>query len=169
MQDPSTLTLRAARTSDCTRLLEWVNSPDSLAAKLKTHAPIASVEHVRWFERAMADNDIVIYIVESDGSACGQIRFTRQFDNEASTAPHWLVDIFVCDSFRGAGVARSAMEKAMHRLLLDKRHTFAAFVAEVIHENPASLSLFHRLGFTSVANTKTHVCLMKNVRRATDE
>jgi L-amino acid N-acyltransferase YncA len=130
--------LRPATAADVDLLFDWVNRPDSLAAKLQTDAPVARDTHDDWFARRLADTDTAIWIAEQEGRPVGQVRL--QLRTNALE-----VDIYVIPAARRAGTARKmlcAAAKASRQRWPD-----IPLRALVRHENAASLRLFQSAGF----------------------
>ncbi len=136
------LHLRPARRSDAELLLGWVNSPDSLAAKLETKGPIAWEAHLNWLEERLADPYTALWIAEREGRPIGQLRLQRRSEGEA--AP-FDVDIYLLREERGQGHARAMLEDAIARVA--GKWPGAMLRALVRKENAASRALFEAAGF----------------------
>lgn len=130
--------LRAASPADADLLLSWVNSPESLAGKLKTRAPIAAEEHGAWFGTRLADPDCRLWIAEADGKPVGQARLEWRGGRSE-------IDIFIAPEFRRRGVAAAVLRLALRSLAAERPGTVA--VARIRHDNPGSQALFRALGF----------------------
>jgi RimJ/RimL family protein N-acetyltransferase len=136
------LELRRAVAADCDALFDFVNRPDSLAAKLKTSRPIARDNHEAWFTKRLADPDCRIWILMVDEVAQGQVRFTRSSDG-------WEIDIYVSSENRRHGLASWSLEQAIDQF--HREHPRARLVARAKPGNSASQLLFQSFGFRKMA------------------
>jgi spore coat polysaccharide biosynthesis predicted glycosyltransferase SpsG/ribosomal protein S18 acetylase RimI-like enzyme len=132
--------LGPARWSDADRLLAWANDPATRAASF-TEAPIAREEHLRWLERKLADPEARIWVHAPAGEPSGVLRLERS--GEEAT-----VSIAVAPERRGRGRGLALLEAGARRAA---RARFARrLLARVRRDNPASLALFARAGYTIV-------------------
>src|SRR5262245_5001287 len=125
--------LRPATPADARLLFDWVNSPSSLAGKIKTNGAIAWADHARWFEQRLSDPNTAIWIGEVDDAAVGQVRLQKA---EAGEAPVFDVDIFVADVARRQGCAKELLTDAAR--LMAQRSPGARLRACVREDNKAS-------------------------------
>lgn len=130
----SELQLRPATIEDARLFFDWVNSPDSLAHKLKTSKPVEWTTHLIWFEARVESQDGLLAIVELDGRPVGQVRLEKRTDGHH-------VDIYVVPEARRAGVAAQALRLALE--MLKSR----PIIATVLFDNEASHRLFCNIGF----------------------
>ncbi len=133
-----TVRLREAGAADGALLFEWVNSPDSLANKERTEAPVPRAEHECWFATRLTDPATTIWIVEADNQPVGQVRLQCN----AGVAE---VDIYIAAGRRGEGHARAALRDAIRDFRRSEPDT--PVVARVLADNAASRALFESLGF----------------------
>ncbi len=133
-----TVRLREAGAADGALLFEWVNSPDSLANKERTEAPIPRAEHECWFAKRLSDPATRIWIVEADNQPVGQVRLQCN----AGVAE---VDIYIAANWRGRGYARAALRDAI--AYFRQNEPDRPIVARVLVDNAASRALFESLGF----------------------
>jgi len=145
----SAITLRPTAFEDWALLLDWVNQPDSLAGKLRTHEPIDADTHKAWLRRFLDNPSGRLFIVLMSSQPVGQIRFQPNEDGV------FVIDVFVTANQRGDGVARQALEQGMTQVA--KETPLAWFQAEVCTENTASHRLFKGLGFVAVAHSSNHI------------
>ena len=134
MDTASELVLRPATIVDAGRLLEWVNSPDSLTNKAATSGEIDRRTHADWLQARLADETCRLCIIETGGTPVGQVRFERKSGG-------YHVDIFIVPAFRRGGLARLALKKAISDIVL------RPLIAVVRAGNAPSMSLFRSLGF----------------------
>lgn len=132
-------TLRPAEPQDADLLYDWVNQPDSLAAKLQTTEPVQLDVHQKWFETRLGSESCRIFLIHLNNEPVGQVRLEDRGDG-------YEVDIYIIPAARGAGIASAAIAQA--RDALCKTRPGAELVAKVKAENTASQALFNGLGFT---------------------
>lgn len=133
-----TVGIRPAEPRDARLLFEWASRADSLAASLRTSAPIPWERHCAWFEARMADPGTRIAIAETDGEPAGQVRIQRGPDGPE-------VSIYVDPSRRRGGVALALLAHAAHSAA--GLWPGSPLLARVKPENEASLALFARAGY----------------------
>lgn len=140
--------LRMAAAGDSERLFDWVNRPDSLAAKLRTTGPIPRERHEEWFRRALGAPGVRIWIAEHGRRSLGQVRMTRAEQG-------WEADIYVESEYRRRGAALSALRAAIAAL----RREFGPVpvIARIRHANPASHALFESAGFGLKCTLDDHI------------
>lgn len=136
------LVLRLAEPGDGDLLLDWVNRPDSLAAKLRTAAPISRTDHEHWYAARLAAEHCRIWIAEVDGLAIGQVRIERR-------GPAFEVDIYVDAARRRRGLALRMLDDAVARVQTECPDV--RLIARVRPGNTASQRLFERAGFQASA------------------
>ena len=144
--------LRPATAADAKLLFDWVNSPSSLAGKIKTNGAIAWADHTRWFEQRLRDPHTAIWIGEDGDAAVGQVRLQKA---EASEPAVFDVDIFVADAARRKGCARELLTEAAR--LMGRRVPGARLRAQVRDDNKASQELFQSLGYRMIAKARDHL------------
>ena len=134
MDPVSESVLRPATIEDAESLLEWANYPDSLSNKAATTVAIDRRTHYDWLEARLVDESCRLCIIESGGTPVGQVRLELKSGG-------YHVDIFIVPAYRRAGVARSALQKAISVANL------RPVIAIVRAGNEPSISLFRSLGF----------------------
>ena len=134
--------MRPARREDAELLYAWVNSPDSLAAKLLTDREIGWEEHLRWFGARLDDPETRIWIAELTGQPIGQLRVERRTANPSEP---FDIDIFLIPEHRGRGIAAAILQEG----IANASSVWPGIVlrALVRAENAASARLFRRVGF----------------------
>lgn len=138
-------TLRPAEPEDAALLYDWVNRPDSLAAKLQTTEPVRRDVHQKWFDARLDSEACRLFLILLNGERVGQVRLEDRGDG-------YEVDIYIVPAARGAGIASAAIAQA--RDALWKTRPDAILVAKVKAENTASQALFNGLGFTVIDRNK---------------
>jgi UDP-2,4-diacetamido-2,4,6-trideoxy-beta-L-altropyranose hydrolase len=144
------VTIRPASPEDARLLHDWANRPDSLAASLRTGAPIPWERHRSWLAERMADPETRIAIAEADGVATGQVRVQRGADGPE-------VSIFVDPGRRRSGVALALLAHAASAAA--QLWPGAPLLARVKPGNAASLALFARAGYRLHERRRDHLLL----------
>ena len=136
----STPHLRPATLSDMGILFAWKNDSTVRASAFNTE-PVPLEEHTRWFESALRNPDIRIYILENEGKAIGQVRINKS----GGVA---LIDYSIDKTYRKKGFGKEII-----RLLereCNEDCSISVLKAEVKKENVASRRVFDRLGYTVI-------------------
>lgn len=129
---------RPAEHRDEDRLLEWANDP-LMRENAFTSAVISPQEHHEWFLRRLAAPDLSrIFIIESGGSALGQVRFDR-------ADAVWTISYVLAPAFRGRGLGWQLLDAALHRMRAE--FPDARVVGLVKETNIPSCRVFEALGF----------------------
>jgi UDP-2,4-diacetamido-2,4,6-trideoxy-beta-L-altropyranose hydrolase len=144
-----TIALRRARAGDGELLFDWVNQPDVLSQKLLTRKAIARPDHDKWFTARLADPETLLWIIESDQKAIGQLRLMKQADA-------YEVDIYVVLAQRRSGVAQRALTLGIE-VLFRERGGAQVVRAMVKPDNKGSQKLFARAGFALAEQHADHL------------
>jgi len=145
---PSTLEYRQVARRDCARLFRWVNSPDSLEAKVKTLEPIDLEVHERWFADSLESALRKVWILELDGRAVGQARLEKTGEGVEQ-------DIYLEPRFRRRGFALQAMDfmREQARIWWPQ----SPLLARVRFGNEASVKLCEKAGYTMESRASDHL------------
>lgn len=130
----SSLILRPAVASDLRTLFNWKNEITTRKSAFNTK-PISLEEHTKWFNSALNDPDVEIYILEDNGILLGQVRINK----EKSVG---LIDYSIDKKYRGKGFGKKIIS-----LLEQKTKIVSAFKAQVKKQNIASQKIFEKLGY----------------------
>jgi UDP-2,4-diacetamido-2,4,6-trideoxy-beta-L-altropyranose hydrolase len=137
-----TLTLRRAVASDAKPCHAWRNA-ESTRRYFRDPSPVPLVDHLRWWQSALANPQIHLLIAQIGQEAVGVVRF----DSAGSEAE---VSIFVDPALTGLGLGRHMLDAAA-----DWAATPAvgskALTADIDPANDASQSAFAAAGFQRVA------------------
>jgi UDP-2,4-diacetamido-2,4,6-trideoxy-beta-L-altropyranose hydrolase len=133
------LLLRDVRAEDSERLWLWRNDPQTRLMAISSD-PIAWIDHRQWFATIMADPATWLMIVEQDGNPAVMIRFDRSDDR------HAVVSINVAPIARSRGLGRQALAMACSRYR--KRNCKVVLLAHIYDNNPASMRIFTKTGFS---------------------
>ncbi len=149
-------TLREATYQDAKMLLDWRNDPETRAASFDTRE-IRFEDHMRWYEKALADPSALMYIMEDDGEAVGQIRLNvevedtdgkwNSYSNEVrdSSKTRARISYSVAPGFRGRGYGSKLLALVEEQAKLDARTS--TLYGEVRTDNIASQKAFLKNGY----------------------
>lgn len=132
--------LRKWRTDDRGLLWQWANDPETRRASLNPEE-IPWEEHVAWFEKIMANEDARLYILASDQTPLGQIRFERQKSGA------WLISYVIAPAYRGLGLGVQMVQKGLIQMRLENNPPMT-FLGIVKKENGVSRKIFIEAGFS---------------------
>lgn len=135
--------IRDAQFDDWKKLLEWVNSPESLSNKKLTSYAISEHDHKCWLKNLLERDGVYLFIILEHDQPVGQMRFQSQDDQNTT----FIIDIFIDEKYRGRDLASRALAKGIKNLRARKAPAELFFIAELRKSNTASLSLFRKLGF----------------------
>jgi UDP-2,4-diacetamido-2,4,6-trideoxy-beta-L-altropyranose hydrolase len=142
---PDQLSLREATPNDRGLLWMWANDRSVRDRSLNPSA-ITWEEHVEWFTRTCAADDVRLLIVEADGLPVGQLRFDLR---GGDAVINYSLDMCV----RGRGWGHEIIERGLQWLCDEVPHAPRELVALVRADNPASIRTFERLGFNRDTST----------------
>lgn len=130
--------------NDCNLVFALSNDPKVRASSFATEKIEYSC-HLRWYEKAIKDSNLLFYMVFENNAFVGQIRFKR----ESAQVEDCIVSLSITKPFRGKGVALTFLMKGIQKMKEDWRR-IKYIVAEVKPENAASNKLFESSGFRRV-------------------
>ena len=135
------VTIRQAQSTDAQQVFEWRNLPEivGLSEGQKT---VTWEEHKNWFEKAVYDEQKIIFLINIDGTDSGLIRFDR---GEGVN-----VGIYLVGEHKNKGYGQYAL-----KLALDKVHKIwnpEAIEARIRADNEVSRNFFSKLGFVFARN-----------------
>lgn len=135
----SNLWLREATPDDMMLLFCWANDPVVRRGAFCT-GEIAMADHRQWFERALSEEDIQIYILQRGDIPIGQVRIEAN-DYE------WNIDYSIDAAWRGNGYGRMIL------YLLEKKVANGTYLlGKVKLENIASQKVFESLEYKKYVN-----------------
>ena len=108
MEEAQELNLRKACRSDCKFLFRLRNEDEVRKNSFQT-SEIPYSSHENWFAQKLQDVNTVIYILERNGQAIGQIRADRR----ERTAE---ISYALCSEARGRGLSRWMLSELENRL-----------------------------------------------------
>lgn len=128
------LKLRRAEPRDIRAVFELANDPVVRANSIHTE-PISWETHVTWFNNALANKDLLFFVVETEtGKLIGELRL----QNECTA---WVVTIHICHLFRGKHIGEWMLSEIINRTKIRQ------FVAFVKPDNAPSNQLFTKMGY----------------------
>lgn len=140
----ATCYLKPASGEDVSTVFKWVNDP--LVRKFSFNEGVIGFgEHLRWFEKKIADKDVYYWIFLLEDRPVGQIRFDWIED-------HFLVSYLLDPDIRGRGLGSFFISKGI-RKLLSVVGGVAKIKGHVKAENVASCLSFERLAFQKEASS----------------
>jgi RimJ/RimL family protein N-acetyltransferase len=139
------LHIRRAGPSDGLDLLAWRNDPVTRSHARETEV-IDEASHLAWFARTLADSRRLLFIGEEEGGKVGMVRFDQKADGG------WEISINVAPAMRGRGIGSRLLAAALEGFAGE----FGAqpLEAYVRSNNPASLAVFRRNGFSEGATAE---------------
>jgi RimJ/RimL family protein N-acetyltransferase len=132
------LYIREATYDDMDLLFYWANDVEVRKNSFNT-APILYENHVKWFEKIMADNTVFQYILCNKNIPLGQIRLNVS-DGEA------VIGYSIAPDYRGKGFGEQLILLMIDEVKKDN-HGIKKFVGQVKYENQASARAFEKCGF----------------------
>lgn len=134
------LYLREATKDDMDLLFCWAN--DSAVRRNAFHTEQIPYEnHVKWFEKMMADESVYQYICCRGDEPVGQIRLNIE-TGEA------VIDYSVSAKNRGKGYGAEMLRLIQKQMMENKIPGVIRITGQVKHENRASARAFEKSGFT---------------------
>ena len=126
--------IRLAEARDMKNVFDLSND-DTVRAMSIHPEKIEWESHVKWFENALNDPDVLFYVAETaNGDFIGQVRFAR--DNA-----DWVVSISLVKEYRGRGLASALLRKSIELSRLEN------VTAYIYNTNKASLKAFEKADF----------------------
>ncbi len=101
--------LRQAGREDAELFFKWVNEPAVRANSFNTER-ISWKIHQKWFERALADDEVRIYVLMQDNLPVGQVRLA--FENSK-----WQISYSIASAYRGQGYGKIILLLAENELI----------------------------------------------------
>jgi len=130
--------IRPVEHKDCLDIFNLSNDPAVRKISL-SDKEINYSDHLKWFEKVLADRNILFYAITIDEKLAAQVRF-KLMENIAE------ISISVSETFRGAGYSRTIMEDA---IILLKENTAVKTIRAVVRKsNSRSINYFYKCGYT---------------------
>ena len=149
----NTMLIRKAQNTkqDCDLVFTLSNDPLVRACSFNSN-PIEYEQHCNWFQKTVANQNILFFLVFDGVNFIGQIRLNRE--SEQST--ECVISLSITKEYRGKHIAGKFLELGIAEL---KKNwcNIKSVVAEVKDENTASNALFLREGFELVSKVNTYM------------
>jgi RimJ/RimL family protein N-acetyltransferase len=131
------INIRIANQKDVATYFEWANEPEVRNNSLNPELIIWE-NHIEWFNKRLKDSNTYFYFFEYQQNPLGQVRF--EIKNNVA-----LINYSVDKKFRGKGLAKTILLKAMSELKLNLPNI--SFEAYVKKANTPSILVFKNLNF----------------------
>ena len=130
--------LREAEQADIKLLFAWANDPTVRKNSFKTDL-IPYEDHRQWFERIMADDKVLLYIMMDKENPVGQIRLNLENDSAE-------IGYSIAAEYRGKGYGHKILQLIVDEV---KEHHpgIMTLIAKVKPDNLASKKLFESEGY----------------------
>lgn len=135
--------IRDAVIDDLKDIVEIYNSTVTGRMVTADLEPVTIKDREKWFHEHNSHSR-PLWVVEKDDEICGWLSF-QSFYGRAAYNYTAELSIYVSEKFRGKGLGRILLEKAMENCLSLKIKTLLGFV---FGHNEPSLGLFHKYGFS---------------------
>lgn len=122
-------------------LLAWRNDEQTRLMSIDTE-PVPEDAHQRWLAASLVSVDRHLFVAEVDGVPVGTTRLDRRDGG-------WEISITVAPEARGAGHGRQLLD--MTAEWFDENIGEGVILSTIKPSNPASLSLFTKIGYVVVA------------------
>lgn len=132
------LSLRPADASDAERLLAWRNHEANRRWSFDS-SPIPREDHLRWFDRAIADPARILLVGEHDGEGVGVLRY--DLAGEVAT-----VSVYLAPEHHGRGIGGPLL-RAGSAWLRTHSPAIRRIDAEILEVNAASRKAFEQAGY----------------------
>ncbi len=149
---PEGLWCRRANLTDAKLYFDWANDPE---VRKNGFCPdlILWENHIQWFTKKLQEKDSYLYIVSNCfDQKVGQVRLTP--DPSGYLEIGFSVDV----NHRGKGIGRKMLCLVLNQAI--KSHHVKGYIARAKPSNPASYSIFEKLGFTRSEEASCEDCLV---------
>jgi spore coat polysaccharide biosynthesis predicted glycosyltransferase SpsG/RimJ/RimL family protein N-acetyltransferase len=130
--------LRPAETTDCKRLYDWQNLPETRRYARNPSAPDWDT-HCAWFQAKLVARNSLLNIVEADRKPIGAVAL--DLGGVDRDRPVYEVSIYLDPRSMGKGIGLAALTA------LAAQVPFAVLTAYVLPQNERSIRLFARAGY----------------------
>lgn len=137
------ITLRLARPTDSAFCYELRMDP-AVRHSSKTRQRFTKAQHTAWFTKALKNQNLRMYIIESHGKTVGTVRIERTLGDKA------ILSYALLPAYRGMSIGATAVERVVTEECT--RLGFKAVRAWVREDNQASRRLLERLGFVAASD-----------------
>ena len=131
------LYLRPATVDDARLIFEWANDSKVRENSFNTD-DILWDDHLAWFNRTLADESTLLFILMKDDAPVGQVRLAN--------SDKWQISYSIASVYRGQGYGKLILQLAENELVVEG-HGGAKLYAEVKMDNIASQKIFTGLDY----------------------
>ncbi|MBE6099365.1 MAG: GNAT family N-acetyltransferase [Anaerovibrio sp.] len=131
------LYLRPATVDDARLIFEWANDPEVRENSFNTD-DILWDDHLAWFNRTLADESTLLFILMKDDAPVGQVRLVN--------SDKWQISYSIASVYRGQGYGKLILQLAENELVVEG-HGGEKLYAEVKMDNIASQKIFTGLDY----------------------
>ncbi len=131
------LYLRPATVDDARLIFEWANDPEVRGNSFNTD-DILWDDHLAWFNRTLADESTLLFILMKDDAPVGQVRLAN--------SDKWQISYSIASVYRGQGYGKLILQLAENELVVEG-HGGEKLYAEVKMDNIASQKIFTGLDY----------------------
>lgn len=133
------LQLRRACRADMDILFQWANDPTVRRNAFHTEQ-IPYENHVKWFEKMMADASVYQYLLYDGELPIGQIRLSVE-KNEG------VIDYSISTENRGKGYGSKLLRLIEAEVIQEQITDVIKLIGQVKYENTASARAFEKCGY----------------------
>lgn len=133
--------MREANRNDIDLFFSWVNDIEVRDNAFCTEI-IGYNDHLRWFERKLADENCLIFIYYADGNPVGQVRIEKECDCA-------VIDYSIDHTHRNKGIAKrmlAQIEKEEYMKRIDTHY----LCGKVKYTNVKSQKVFISIGYICI-------------------
>ncbi len=131
------LYLRPATVDDARLIFEWANDSEVRENSFNTD-DILWDDHLAWFNRTLADESTLLFILMKDDAPVGQVRLAN--------SDKWQISYSIASVYRGQGYGKLILQLAENELVVEG-HGGEKLYAEVKMDNIASQKIFTGLDY----------------------
>ena len=143
------ITVRHATLDDSIDVLLWRNDPLAITMSIN-HSSVSAKEHAKWFPQTLNSDQCVHLLGERDDLYGGILKIgVCRFDRKANN--QWRISINLNPAFRGQGLSEAFLGRSITFWADNVKPQRVTLLAEVQETNVASIKIFERNGFESVA------------------
>ncbi|MDN5215676.1 UDP-2,4-diacetamido-2,4,6-trideoxy-beta-L-altropyranose hydrolase [Fulvivirgaceae bacterium BMA12] len=143
LQNNTEISVRDIQENDLLVLFNWANDKEVRSNALNTES-ISLENHKKWFYSKINQGKSKLFIAERSKEPVGQVRFDL-------VNGCYVIDYSVDSKFRGKGLGKLILKKAIARLLSEKiENSTMVIIGEVRESNVKSWKVFENLNFVFV-------------------
>ena len=157
----SSIKLCRATPADARLVFQWRNDPFVIEHS-SSRSTVEWEEHSAWFEKTLASNDRLVFIVSIGGQAAGLVRFDREDEAQC------VISAYLTKPWVGRGLGVPAIRRACERVF--EEWSVRSIIACVLHSNPKGYRAFCSAGFSELDSgvcPEGHFCLARTRDEAT--